>query len=56
MTCCCTVANTGTLAVQVLAERVPAQNTTLVLSLEDDHREYLDELELKLELEQVQYA
>ncbi|XP_033608182.1 protein madd-4 isoform X5 [Cryptotermes secundus] len=33
----------------VLAERVSAQNTTLVLSLEDDHREYLDELELELE-------
>jgi hypothetical protein len=35
--------------VQVLAERVSAQNTTLVLSPEDDHREYLDELELELE-------
>jgi hypothetical protein len=48
------IANIGTLVVQVLAEHVPAQNTTLVLSLEDDRREYLDELEL--ELEQVQYA
>jgi hypothetical protein len=28
--------------------RVPAQNTTL-LSLEDDRREYVDELELELE-------
>jgi hypothetical protein len=48
------IANIGTLVVQVLAERMLAQNTTLVLSLEDDRREYLEELEL--ELEQVQYA
>jgi hypothetical protein len=38
--------------VQVLADRVLAQNTTLLLSLEDNRKEYLEELEL--ELEQVQ--
>jgi hypothetical protein len=54
MMCCCVIANIGTLVAQVLAERVQAQNTTLELSLEDDRREYLDELEL--ELEQVKYA